>query len=96
MFAVGVFALTNIFQTQKQCLDWARNGDFQVIEGNLKFLERTEKNKTFSVNGITFKFGRYDYTGCGYKASGLSFEEDGRQVRISHRNGNILRFEMVE
>jgi hypothetical protein len=90
---VGLFSIGNSYLIQKECIDWARNGSFDVVQGKLKITYKSAKREEFSVAGVTFSTSRADGTKCGYKPLGM---QDGRFVRISHREGCILKLEVVQ
>lgn len=87
-----VFGTVNTIRVRYECLYWAKNGGFSVVQGNIRIGEQTSKRTEFSVRGVDFSLSKNDLTKCGCKSVIVA---DGSLVRISYREGQILKFEVA-
>ena len=83
-----------------RCSAWARSGDFKVVEGrvtNFHSRKAWEKGaESFTVEGITFSYSRANLSrgGFRYQLGPDGPLRTGVQVRVSHREGRILKLEV--
>jgi hypothetical protein len=90
----------NVLYQHFRCVVWARSGDFQVLEGRVtQFhpMARGKGSENFTVNGVTFSYGDRNLGQGGFRysfGSGGQLHE-GVQVRVSHREGRILKLEIL-
>jgi hypothetical protein len=90
----------NVLYQHVQCVAWARSGVFEVVEGRVTHFHpraRSEKgHESFTVKGITFSYGKNNLGQGGFRyqfgPDGLLHE--GVLVRVSHREGRILKLEI--
>src|SRR5262245_61209985 len=87
-----------MFRQQQRCKAWAHAGQYIVVEGTVSNYERSRNILRFSVADTTFscanRFGGYwgEFTAPGASQDAL---RNGLRVRINHREGYILRIEIV-
>jgi hypothetical protein len=90
----------NVLYQHFRCVAWARSGDFQVLEGRVTQFHPNVRgvkgNERFTVNGFTFS---YSDSALGQGGFRYPFGPDGQlhegvQVRVSHRDGRILKLEI--
>ena len=91
----------NVLYQHVRCTAWARSGDFEVVEGPVTQFQpraRWEKgSESFTVKGVTFSYGRADLGKGGFRdqfGPGGPLRE-GVRVRVSHREGRILKLEIL-
>jgi hypothetical protein len=83
-----------------RCAASARAGDFEVVEGQVTdfrpLAKREKGSERFTVQGNTFSYSSANLGQGGFRyefgPDGLLHE--GSQVRISHREGRILKLEI--
>ena len=91
----------NVLYQHFRCVAWAQSGDFQIVEGRVtQFHPKSwpKKSESFVVEGITFSYGDANLSQGGFRYSfgpdGLLRE--GAHVRVSHRQGRILKLEILK
>jgi hypothetical protein len=90
----------NVLYQHFRCAAWARAGDFEVVEGQVTdfrpLAKREKGSERFTVQGNTFSYSSANLGQGGFRyefgPDGLLHE--GSQVRISHREGRILKLEI--
>lgn len=93
---VGVFATTSTYRTQQGCLDSAKNGLTQIVQGRIENLKTESKRESFSVNGKSFEYREYDLTVCGYTQSKGIKLQNGNLVKITYSDDRIFKFEIAD
>jgi hypothetical protein len=97
---LGSVGFGNIYYQHSQCMQWARSGDYQMVEGPIvNFKEYTRgEGERFSVGNVHFEYSSYDLSVCGFKHFGNKGNpiQDGLQVRIAYRDGKILKLEIAK
>lgn len=93
--AVGIDALVQ----HRQCREWARAGQYEVLEGTVSEYVRGGK-----TSNEQFQVGDWKYSATGRSAAyrgqfttkGATRDalHNGLRVRIAHRDGHILRLEI--
>jgi hypothetical protein len=79
---------------------WARSGDFDVVEGRVTNFQPLAKGKKgserFTVKDITFSYSSANLGqgGFRYEFGPDGLLEEGVPVRLSHRDGRILKLEI--
>jgi hypothetical protein len=98
---VGYFGIGNVWDQHFRCIAWARSGEFKVVEGRVTYFDPLELGKKgperFTVEGITFEY-MDSYLGQGgfrYSFGPNGPLQQGVQVRVSYREGRILRLEIL-
>ena len=103
MFLVlpSVFLGFLVFE-RNQCLEWARNGNFSIVEGTVtKFKPMPysgHQMESFEVDGIRFEYSDFNLNSGGFNnttSHGGPIRE-GLSVRIAYNSGRILKIEHVE
>ena len=108
LIAVGVAVVVTdtypAYLVQRQCREWVKAGDYQTAEGPVTDF-RVENGKSpprhFQVAGLPFTYRMSTNDGGGFRgtftAPGAEDRRlaNGLQVRIAHRDGRILRIEVV-
>ena len=96
----SLFGGGNVLYQHFRCVAWARSGDFQVLEGRVTQFHPNVRgvkgNESFTVNGVTFSYGDRALGQGGFRypfGPGGQLHE-GVQVRVSHRDGRILKLEI--
>ncbi len=86
----------SIAGTQRDCIDQLKSDAVQTVTGQVTQLNRQLKWEEFKVNQASFRYGFYDATECGFRARSpeTSPMREGLNVRITHRNGRILKLEI--
>lgn len=91
----------NVLYQHFRCVSWARSGNFQTVEGPVSQFQpktRTHKSESFVVQGITFSYSNASLGEGGFRycfgPDGLMHE--GAHVRVSHREGRILKLEILK
>jgi hypothetical protein len=88
----------NVLGQHFRCVSWAKSGDFEVAEGQVTHFEPLQKTESFTVAGITFSYGDANLSRGGFRSqfgpNGLLHE--GAHVRVSHREGRILKLEILK
>ena len=98
----GVFGVGNVVREQWRCMQWARSGDYQVVEGAVRDFKPMPKGghalESFTVGGVPFCYSDYDLSRGGFNnaASHGGPIRAGLVVRIAHHDGRILRIEVSE
>ena len=97
---VGGFGIGNVFVQKCRCLNWARNGDFQVVEGDVRDFQPMPKaghaRESFTVSGVRFDYSDFDASTGSFNnaASHGGPIQSGLYVRIRHHDGRILKIEI--
>lgn len=90
----------NVLYQHFRCVAWARSGAFQIVEGRVSQFHPSPSKRTesFVVKGITFSYSDANLGEGGFRYSfgpdGLLRE--GSDVRVSHREGRILKLEILK
>jgi hypothetical protein len=98
---LGGLGAGNVLYQYGKCAIWARNNDYQVIEGRVENFSPMpyggHQNELFSVNNVTFEYSDFDLSKCGFNqtASHGGPIREKLQVRISYRDGHILKIEIL-
>lgn len=90
----------NVLYQHFRCAAWARGGNFEVVEGPVTDFQPLAKHQKgserFTVQGKTFSYSSANLSQGGFRyefgPDGLLHE--GSQVRISHREGRIVKLEI--
>jgi hypothetical protein len=96
----GVFGVSNVIRQQWRCLEQARSGDFQVVQGEVRDYKpmpsRGKGSESFTVNGIHFSYSDGDLSRGGFNNAALHGGpiREGLYVRICHRDGRVLKIEV--
>jgi hypothetical protein len=96
----GMFGVSNVVEQQVRCMNWARSGTFDVVEGEVRqFQPASPMGKgyeSFSVSGIPFRYSNNNLSRGGFHnvASRGGPMRPGLYVRIAHREGRILKIEV--
>jgi len=99
--SVGVLLGVTTYFRLRTCQDWLASGAYAVDAGIVHDVAALPNVRTsthaFSVGDVRFLTG-YDLSMCGFAggASGLGPIQEGANVRISHREGAILRLEIAQ
>ena len=97
---LGLLGFGNVYYQHNQCQHWAKSGDYQIVEGSVtKFVEYNRTvYEQFSVKDIHFEYSPYDLSVCGFRqtiAEGSPIR-DGLQVRVTYKDGRILKLEIAD
>jgi hypothetical protein len=90
----------NVLYQHFRCAAWARSGNFDVTEGQVTefrpLAKREKGNESFTVQGLTFSYSSSNLSqgGFRYELGPDGLLQEGSQVRISHREGRILKLEI--
>jgi hypothetical protein len=95
---VGTIVVSSVYQTRQTCQEWARTGQFKVVEGPVHVMGPTvygSKGATvpaFRVDRLEI-LGTSEWTQCGFAYDGApdSPIRQGRLVRISFHDKAVLR-----
>jgi hypothetical protein len=93
---IGVLSFVDSFNNQSTCKGWARNREFQIVEGKIENLVNSNKSESFRVSGNDFEYSEYDSSQCGYSQFKGIRLADGMYIRISHHHGSILKMEVLD
>jgi hypothetical protein len=86
------------FLSRQQCQEWAEAGAYQVTEGTVADYQYRRAGSSFRVVDSSFDLmGRSAGFLGGFKSTGARHDSlrDGISVRLSHRDGYILRVEIA-
>lgn len=96
----GIFGVSNVVIQQVKCINWAKSGEFEVVEGEVRDFKpmpaHGHTNEVFTVSGVRFSYSDYDLSRGGFNnatSHGGPIRE-GLPVRIAHRDGRILKIEV--
>jgi hypothetical protein len=97
------------YREQRQCQAWLRSGEVETVEGVIRDFDPATKSGGRHKPYTDFRVGdaRFSYAGWEPKVGGFQGDftdpaasdlrlRDGLPVRISHREGRILRIEVGE
>lgn len=90
----AMLSFTYIKQTE--CINWLKTVQYIVTEGQVEDFHAGEES-VFTLGDYTLKYPDTFGSGCYYNKdahSGPIYE--GRQVRITHHQGKILRIEVAD
>ena len=94
----GGLGVANTFHQRLRSLAWARDGDFGVVEGEVRNFHPVPRGgkgpESFTVAGVRFVYSASDGAGFNHVALDGGPMRPGQYVRISHRNGRILKIEV--
>ena len=99
--AGGLGAGNMLFQRWR-CLSWAKRGDYRVVQGVVKDFDPMptggHADESFTVGGLAFDYSDFDLSKGGFNsaASHGGPIREGLLVRISYREGRILKIEVCE
>lgn len=100
--SMGLLVYGVVAMHQIRCIVWARSGKCQVAEGVVKDFHPMpysgHDSERFTVSGVKFEYSDYDLSGGGFNntsSHGGPMMKD-LQVRITHKNGQILKLEVLE
>lgn len=99
---LGGLGIGNVFLQRCMCLSWARSGDFQVVEGEVRDFKpmppEGHARESFTVSGVRFDYSDFDLSTGSFNnaASHGGPIHAGLYVRISHHHGRILKIEIRE
>lgn len=93
--ALGIFGVVSSLRTQYGCITAAKNGDFEVVEGRVTKLDTNPRRESFAVNNVPFDYREYDFRKCGYAQSKGTKLKENMPVRITHKDGCILKMEVA-
>lgn len=97
---VGGCGVGNVLTQHIRCLNWAKNGDFEVAEGEVRDFkpmpEHGHAQESFTVSGVRFSYSDFDLSSGGFNnaSSRGGPIRDRLYVRISHHDGRILKLEV--
>ena len=100
--AIGYPGIQHVIKEDATCKAWARSGQFIVLEGRVSDFKPMPYTghgvESFRVNGASFTYSDYDKSKCGFRntASHGGPIHEGLQVRISARDGRILKLEVAK
>lgn len=90
----------NVLLQRYRCLEWARSGDFQVVEGEVRDFQPMPPEghaaESFTVSGVRFDYSDYDASKGAFNNAATRGGpiQAGRYFRISHHHGRILKIEI--
>ena len=99
---VGGLGSANVVKQHWQSKNWAESNDFEVVEGTVSNFHPMphygHDSERFNVNNVKFEYSDYDLSKGGFNntASHGGPIKEGLQVRISYRDGRILKLEIGE
>jgi hypothetical protein len=97
---LGGVGLGNVFYQRWRCISWARAEDFAVVEGRVHdFVPMPyagHADESFGVGDTRFSYSDFNISKGGFNntASHGGPIREGLYVRVSHRNGRILKLEV--
>jgi hypothetical protein len=97
---IGGLGIGNVVWQQVKCLNWAKSGAFEIVEGEVRDFQTPPPGKrtpeSFTVSGVRFSYSDADLSQGGYnRESGDDGPiREGLHVRISHHDGRILKIEV--
>ena len=96
----GGLGIGNVVKQQVKCINWARDGRFEVAEGEVRDFQTPPPGKrtpeAFTVAGARFSYSDADLSQGGFnsESSDRGPIREGVYVRISHHDGRILKLEI--
>src|SRR6267142_5371143 len=99
---VGFVAFFGVYYERYRCRNWAREGNFKVVEGVVENFHPEPAGghgpETFTVGGVFFACSpnNLDRAGFNKTTRGGSPVRPGVRVKICYQNGRILRLELFK
>jgi hypothetical protein len=96
VLTLGGVSLWNVYSEYHRCVDLAKNGQFRIVEGDVKDFRAHGNRESFTVGGERFNVTSHPLGSACYRelaADGGPITA-GKHVRISHNEGRILKVEV--